>query len=102
MMGKGTVAVLITSGHACSSGPSRLQQGRRGARDLVEGAYPLAHFPEAVRPDPPYEFVLQGDYVHAVKGPENVYVIVVGGVEPTHSTVIPSHPSCIPVSQAIR
>lgn len=102
MMGKGTVAVLITAGHAAHLAQSGYSKADV-AREIWETArIPLARFPEHVRPDPPYEFALVGDYVHAVKGPENVYVIVVGGVEPTHSTVIPSHPSCIPVSRAIR
>jgi len=40
--------------------------------------------------------------VYPVAGPGQIYVIVVGGPEPTHATVIPSHPSCCPVTEIIR
>jgi hypothetical protein len=36
------------------------------------------------------------------RGTEQVYVIVAGGPEPTHATVVPSHPSCRPVTERIR
>ena len=52
-------------------------------------------------PDPPYEFVQHDGLVYPVKDPAHIFVIVVGGPEPTHATLIPSHPSSVPVTRVI-
>jgi hypothetical protein len=101
MMGKGTVAVLITSGHADVLARAGYSKADVAAEIAAQARIPLDRFPEGLRPDPPYEFIERNGYVHAVHGGENVYVIVAGGPEPTHATVVPSHPSCVPVSRAI-
>jgi hypothetical protein len=45
--------------------------------------------------------IVHDSRVYPVAGPEQVFVIVVGGPEPTHATVVPSHPSCRPVTEHI-
>jgi hypothetical protein len=49
----------------------------------------------------PNEFIVHDGRVYPVAGPGQVFVIVAGGPEPTHATVIPSHPSCRPVTEPV-
>ena len=101
IMGKGTVAVIITSGHAAVLDGAGYSKGDVARAIWAEARIPLDRFPPDVRPDPPYEFIEVGGYVHAAPDPEHVYVIVAGGPEPTHATVVPTHPSCVPVTEPI-
>lgn len=101
VMGRGTVAVLVTPGHASAMARAGLSKADVAAEIWARSSIPLERFPAAAHPDPPYEFVLHGDRVYPVAGPGHVYVIVVGGPEPTHATVVPSHPSCQPVTRRI-
>jgi hypothetical protein len=100
-MGKGTVAVLITPGHAQAMARAGLSKADAAAEIWARSSIPIERFPAAAHPDPPYEFIERDGRVYPVAGPEHVYVIVVGGPEPTHATVVPSHPSCRPVTARI-
>jgi hypothetical protein len=101
VMGKGTVAVLITPGHAQAMARAGLSKADAAAEIWARSSIPIERFPAAAHPDPPYEFIVHDGRVYPVAGPEQVYVIVVGGPEPTHATVMPSHPSCRPVTERI-
>jgi hypothetical protein len=101
VMGKGTVAVLITPGHAQAMARAGLSKADAAAEIWARSSIPIERFPAAAHPDPPYEFIVHDGRVYPVAGPEQVYVIVVGGPEPTHATVVPSHPSCRPVTERI-
>jgi hypothetical protein len=68
----------------------------------LRSSIPIERFPASAHPDPPYEFIVREGRVYPVAGPEQIFVIVVGGPEPTHATVIPSHPSCYPVTSPVR
>jgi hypothetical protein len=102
VMGKGTVAVLLTPGHARAMARSGLSKADVAAEIWARSSIPIGRFPAAAHPDPPYEFIVRDGHVYPVAGPGQVYVIVVGGPEPTHATVIPSHPSCRPVTERIQ
>ena len=67
----------------------------------TRSSIPIERFPASAHPDPPYEFIERHGRVYPVAAPEQVYLIVVGGPEPTHATVVPSHPSCTPVTERI-
>jgi hypothetical protein len=101
VMGKGTVGVLVSPGHARAMAGAGLSKADVAAEIWARSSIPIERFPASAHPDPPYEFVEHGGRVYPVAGPGNVYVIVVGGPEPTHATVIPSHPSCRPVTELI-
>ena len=101
VMGKGTVAVLLTPGHAQAMARAGLSKADVAAEVWARSAIPLARFPAAAHPDPPYEFIVRDGRVYPVAGPGQVYVIVAGGPEPTHATVVPSHPSCRSVTEHI-
>jgi hypothetical protein len=101
VMGKGTVAVLITPGHAQAMARAGLSKTDVAAEIWARSPIPVERFPASAHPDPPYEFILRDGRVYPVAGPEQVYVIVAGGPEPTHATVVPSHPSCRPVTERI-
>jgi hypothetical protein len=101
VMGKGTVAVLVTPGHARAMARAGLSKADVAAEIWARSSIPIARFPASAHPDPPYEFIVREDRVYPVAGPEQVYVIVAGGPEPTHATVVPSHPSCRPVTERI-
>lgn len=101
VMGKGTVAVLVSPGHAWAMARSGLSKADVAAEIWARSSIPIERFPASAHPDPPYEFIVHGGRVYPVAGPEQVYVIVVGGPEPTHATVVPSHPSCRPVTERI-
>jgi hypothetical protein len=100
-MGKGTVAVLVSPGHARAMAGSGLSKADVAAGIWARSSIPLSRFPASAHPDPPYEFIVHDGRVYPVAGPDQVYVIVVGGPEPTHATVVPSHPSCRPVTERI-
>ena len=102
VMGKGTVAVLVSPGHAQAMARAGLSKADAAAQIWARSSIPIGRFPASAHPDPPYEFIVHDDRVYPVAGPEQVYVIVVGGPEPTHATVVPSHPSCRPVTERIR
>lgn len=102
VMGKGTVAVLVSPGHARAMARSGLSKADVAAEIWARSSIPIGRFPASAHPDPPYEFIVHDGRVYPVAGPEQVYVIVVGGPEPTHATVVPSHPSCRPVTERIR
>jgi len=99
VMGKGTVAVLVTPGHARAMAGAGLSKADVAAEVWARSSIPLGRFPASAYPDPPYEFIEHDGRVYPVAGPEHVYVIVTGGPEPTHATVVPSHPSCRPVTE---
>lgn len=101
VMGKGTVAVLVSPGHARAMARSGLSKADVAAEIWARSSIPVGRFPASAHPDPPYEFIIRDGRVYPVAGPEQVYVIVVGGPEPTHATVVPSHPSCRPVTERI-
>ncbi len=98
VMGRGTVGVLITPGHAAAMARAGLTKADVSAEIWARSSIPIERFPASAHPDAPYEFVLHDGRVYPVAGPERIYVIVVGGPEPTHATVVPSHPSCFPVT----
>jgi hypothetical protein len=101
VMGKGTVAVLVTPGHAQAMARAGLSKADVAAEIWARSSIAIERFPASARAEPPYEFILHDGRVYPVAGPEQVYVIVVGGPEPTHATVVPSHPSCRPVTERI-
>jgi hypothetical protein len=101
VMGKGTVAVLVTPGHAAAMAAAGMSKADVAAEIWARSAIPLSRFPASAHPDPPYEFIEHDGRVYPVASPAQVYVIVVGGPEPTHATVVPSHPSCRPVTERI-
>jgi hypothetical protein len=98
VMGKGTVAVLVTPGHARAMAGAGLSKADVAAEIWARSSIPVERFPPSAHAEPPYEFILRDGRVYPVAGPQQVYVIVVGGPEPTHATVVPSHPSCRPVT----
>jgi len=101
VMGKGTVAVLVTPGHAATMAGAGLSKCDVAAEIWARSAIPIGRFPTSARPDPPYEFIEHDGRVYPVASPAQIYVIVAGGPEPTHATVVPSHPSCHPVTERI-
>ncbi len=101
VMGSGTVAVLVSPGHARAMSRAGLSKSDAAAEIWARSSIPLGRFPESAYPDPPYEFIERDGRIYPVAGPAQVYLIVVGGPEPTHATVIPSHPSCRPVTERI-
>jgi hypothetical protein len=102
VMGRGTVGVLITPGHAAAMAQAGLSKADVAAEIWARSSIPVERFPASAHPDPPYEFIVHDGRVYPVAGPEHLYVIVAGGPEPTHATVVPSHPSCHPVTAPIR
>ncbi len=102
VMGKGTVAVLVTPGHAAAMAGAGLSKADVAAEIWARSAIPVGRFPASAHPDPPYVFIEHDGRVYPVASPEQIYVIVAGGPEPTHATVVPSHPSCRPVTESIR
>jgi hypothetical protein len=102
VMGKGTVAVLVTPGHAAAMAGAGLSKADVAAEIWARSAIPVGRFPASAHPDPPYEFIEHDGRVYPVASPEQIYVIVAGGPEPTHATVVPSHPSCRPVTERVR
>jgi len=101
VMGKGTVAVLVTPGHAAAMAQAGLSKADVAAGIWARSAIPIGRFPASAHPDPPYEFIEHDGRVYPVASPAHIYVIVVGGPEPTHATVVPSHPSCRPVTERV-
>ncbi|GAA1016437.1 hypothetical protein GCM10009556_058120 [Acrocarpospora pleiomorpha] len=101
VMGRGTVAVLITPGHARALAAAGLSKADVAAEIWKRSTLPIERFPRSAHPDPPYEFVQHDGLVYTVKDPSHLFVVVVGGPEPTHATLIPSHPSSVPVTRAI-
>jgi len=102
VMGRGTVGVLVTPGHAAAMARAGLSKADVAAEIWTRSAIPIERFPASAHPDPPYEFIVRDSRVYPVAGPEHLYVIVAGGPEPTHATVVPSHPSCRPVTALVR
>ena len=102
VMGKGTLAVLVTPGHAAAMAGAGLSKAEVAAEIWARSAIPVGRFPASAHPDPPYEFIAHDGRVYPVAGPAQIYVIVVGGPEPTHATVVPSHPSCRPVTERVH
>ena len=102
VMGKGTVGVLISPGHARAMAGAGLSKADVAAEIWARSSIPIERFPASAHPDPPYEFIEHRGRVYPVAGPAQIYVIVVGGPEPTHATVIPSHPSCTPATERIQ
>jgi hypothetical protein len=101
VMGRGTVGVLVTPGHAAAMARAGLSKADVAAEIWARSSIPIERFPASAHPDPPYEFVVRDQRVYPVAGPEHIYVIVAGGPEPTHATVVPSHPSCHPVTRPV-
>lgn len=101
VMGKGTVGILVSPGHARAMAAAGLSKADVAAEIWARSWIPIERFPASAYPDPPYEFIEHDGRVYPVKGPGQVYVVVVGGAEPTHATVVPSHPSCNPVTEII-
>jgi hypothetical protein len=102
VMGRGTVGVLVTPGHAAAMARAGLSKVDVAGEIWARSSIALERFPASAHPDPPYEFIVRDGRVHPVAGPEHIYVIVAGGPEPTHATVVPSHPSCRPVTALVR
>jgi hypothetical protein len=102
VMGRGTVGVLLTPGHAAAMARAGLSKADVAAEIWARSSIPIERFPASAHPDPPYEFIVHADRVYPVAGPQHLYVIVAGGPEPTHATVVPSHPSCRPVTAPVR
>jgi hypothetical protein len=102
VMGRGTVGVLVTPGHAAAMARAGLSKADVAAEIWTRSSIPIERFPASAHPDPPYEFIDHDGRVYPVAGPEHIYVIVAGGPEPTHATVVPSHPSCRPVTALVR
>jgi hypothetical protein len=102
VMGRGTVGVLVTPGHAAAMARAGLSKADVAAEIWARSSIPIERFPATAHPDPPYEFIVRDGRVYPVAGPEQLYVIVAGGPEPTHATVVPSHPSCRPVTTPVR
>jgi hypothetical protein len=102
VMGRGTVGVVITPGHAAAMARAGLSKADVAAEIWARSFIPVERFPASAYPDPPYEFVIRDGRVYPVAGPSHIYVVVVGGPEPTHATVVPSHPSCYPVTVPVR
>jgi hypothetical protein len=101
VMGKGTVAVLVTPGHAAAMSGAGMSKADVAGEIWTRSAIPVGRFPASARPDPPYEFIEHDGRVYPVASPAQIYVIVAGGPEPTHATVVPTHPSCRPVTERI-
>jgi hypothetical protein len=101
VMGRGTVGVLVTPGHAAAMARAGLSKADVAAEIWTRSSIPIERFPASAHPDPPYEFIVRDGRVYPVAGPEHIYVIVAGGPEPTHATVVPSHPSCRPVTRPV-
>jgi hypothetical protein len=101
VMGRGTVGVLVTPGHAAAMARAGLAKAGVAAEIWARSSIPIERFPASAHPDPPYEFIVRDGRVYPVAGPDQIYVIVAGGPEPTHATVVPSHPSCRPVTAPI-
>ena len=78
VMGKGTVGVLITPGHAQAMARAGLTKADAAAEIWARSSIPVQRFPPSARAEPPYEFVERDGRVYPVAGPEHVYVIVVG------------------------
>ncbi len=102
VMGRGTVGVLVTPGHAAAMARAGLSKAAVAAEIWARSSIPIERFPASAHPDPPYQFVVRDGRVYPVAGPERIYVVVVGGPEPTHATVVPSHPSCNPVTALVQ
>jgi hypothetical protein len=102
VMGKGTVAVLVTPGHARAMSGAGLSKADVAAEIWARSSIPIDRFPASAYPDPPYEFIERDRRIYPVAGPDHIFVIVAGGPEPTHATVVPSHPSCRPVTERVR
>ena len=73
VMGKGTVAVLITSGHARAMARAGLSKADVAAEIWARSSIPLERFPPSAHAEPPYEFVLRdgkiariGEKLHGV------------------------------------
>ncbi len=101
VMGKGTVGVLITPGHARALAGAGMSKADVAREIWQRATIPIGRFPESAKAEPPYEFAEHDGLIYPVKSPDNIFVLVVGGPEPTHSTLVPSHPSCNPVSCVI-
>lgn len=101
VMGSGTVAVLLSPGHAQAMSRAGLSKSDVAAGIWARSSIPVGRFPESAHPDPPYAFIEHDGRIYPVAGPAQIYVIVVGGPEPTHATVVPSHPSCRPVTERV-
>lgn len=101
VMGRGTVLVLVSPGHARAMAAAGLSKQEVAGEIWKRATIPIERFPESAYPDASYEFVQHDGLVYAAKDPEHVFVVVVGGPEPTHATLVPTHPSSIPVTHAI-
>lgn len=102
VMGKGTVAVLLSPGHARAMAAAGLSKADVAQKIWERASIPIERFPAAAHPDPPYEFAERGGLIYPVADPSHVLVVVVGGPEPTHATLVPSHPSSVPAVEPIR
>jgi hypothetical protein len=101
LMGRGTVLVILTPGQATLFDRAGLSKA-----DVAEGVWeaariPIDRFPATVRPQPPNVWIEDDGYVRVVKSPDSVLVLVAGGPEAHYAHVMPSHPSVVPVSEAI-
>jgi hypothetical protein len=98
VMGRGTVGVLVSPGHARAMAAAGLSKKDVAGEIWKRATIPIDRFPESAHPDASYEFVEHDGLVYAAKDPEHIFVVVVGGPEPTHATLVPSHPSSVPVT----
>jgi hypothetical protein len=101
LMGRGTVCVVLTPGQAKQFHAAGLAKA-----DVAEGVWeaakiPLDRFPATVRPQPPNVWIEDDGAVRVVASPEHVIVLVAGGPEAHYAHVLPSHPSVVPVTEAI-
>lgn len=101
MMGKGTVLVALTPGHA-----ARLQGQGLSKNDVKEYVWekariPVSRFPKTQRSHSTYAWLESEGEVRVVKSPENIMVVVVGGPEPNYAQVMPSHPSSVPITKSL-
>ena len=101
-MGKGTVSVLISPGHARALSSAGMDKTDVAREIWSRAGIPIERFPQTAHPDASYCFVEQDGLVYPVAGPDNIAVIVVGGPEPTHSTLVPGHPSSVPVTRVFH
>jgi hypothetical protein len=102
VMGKGTTVVAVSPGHARAMADAGLSKADVAREIWQRAGIPIERFPASAYPDASYSFVERDGVVYPALGPENIAVLVVGGPEPTHATLIPAHPSCVPVTRAFE
>jgi hypothetical protein len=101
LMGRGSVVVVLTPGHARVLDAAGLSKADVQQEIWQYARLPRSRFPETVRPQPPNVWLEDGDDILVVKRPENVLLVVAGGPEAHYATVMPTHPSVVPVTREV-